>query len=45
MKSVGKKLVFAEPLCYSACKGYEHPVAKKIPSVILPPELVYEVIW
>jgi hypothetical protein len=41
-KLVGKKLVFAEPLSYSPCKGYERSVANRNPRVILPPELVYD---
>jgi hypothetical protein len=41
-KPVGKKLVFVEPLSYSACKCYDRPVADKNTRVLLPPKLVYD---
>jgi hypothetical protein len=37
---VGKKLVFVENLCYSACKGYEGPPKGRGTLVTVPPHLI-----
>jgi hypothetical protein len=36
--TIGKKLVFAEEIAYSACKGYPKPSSRSMPDNFDPPE-------